>query len=180
MLHLAGEIVLFLIAAALVGVVAGVLVCRLLGARRRAEAAVRHGEEVEALRAEVDALRVRLAACEQARDEAGERESSDAAPSRLIAALDMSPEDAQAEVKRRFGGGSQGEDDLEEIHGIGPKIAGMLREMGIATFRQVASFTDDDIAVVSAALSAFPDRILRDDWMSSARERHAAAYGEQI
>ena len=52
--------------------------------------------------------------------------------------------------------------------------------MNIRTFRQVATFTDDDVALVEAALGgAFPDRITRDDWRGGARARHLEKYGEE-
>ncbi len=69
-------------------------------------------------------------------------------------------------------------DDLTEIHGIGPKIARVLNEMGITTFRQIAEFSDADIQRVATGLSAFPDRIARDHWIDEAKRRHAAKYGE--
>lgn len=69
-------------------------------------------------------------------------------------------------------------DDLELVHGIGPKIEKLLYSMGITSFRQVARFERDDIAIVSAALEVFPDRIERDDWMASAREQHRRQYGD--
>jgi hypothetical protein len=34
--------------------------------------------------------------------------------------------------------------------------------------------------VVSQALESFPDRISRDDWMSSAAALHEAKYGESL
>ena len=102
-------------------------------------------------------------------------------PGPAAPAAPLSAEVAQAEVRRRFAGAPEGaDDDLKVIRGIGPVIEKMLKEMGIRTFRQVASFTGGDVEVVSAALSACPDRIRRDDWMQGAREAHAAKYGEQI
>jgi NADH-quinone oxidoreductase subunit E len=69
------------------------------------------------------------------------------------------------------------DDDLKRVHGIGPVIERMLKEMGITSFRQIARFESDDIAFVAAALNAFPDRIQRDDWMSSAAQLHEEKYG---
>ena len=84
-----------------------------------------------------------------------------------------------AEIAARTRGtGPRVEDDLKLIHGVGPKLDGLLKSMDITSFRQVALFTSDDIAYVTAALDAFPGRIERDDWMSSAAEQHELKYGD--
>ena len=83
-----------------------------------------------------------------------------------------------AEIARRTAGGlTPPHDDLVRIHGVGPKIAKLLNSMEITSFRQVARFTPDDVAVVNDALEVFPGRIERDDWMASARELHREVYG---
>ena len=84
-----------------------------------------------------------------------------------------------AEIATRTRGtGRRVEDDLKLIHGVGPKLDGLLKSMDITSYRQVALFTSDDIAYVTAALDAFPGRIERDDWMSSAAEQHELKYGD--
>jgi predicted flap endonuclease-1-like 5' DNA nuclease len=86
--------------------------------------------------------------------------------------------DRVAEVATRTAGGlTPPHDDLVRIHGVGPKIARMLTSVGITSFRQVARFTPEDVATVNEALEVFPGRIERDDWMSSARELHREVYG---
>jgi predicted flap endonuclease-1-like 5' DNA nuclease len=80
---------------------------------------------------------------------------------------------------RTRGAGPVVEDDLKRIHGVGPKLAGLLKNMDITSFRQVANFTPDDIPHVTAALDAFPGRIERDDWMASAAEEHSRKYNER-
>ena len=83
-----------------------------------------------------------------------------------------------AEIARRTAGGlTPPHDDLVRIHGVGPKIAKLLNSMEITSFRQVARFTSEDVAVVNDALEVFPGRIERDDWMASARELHREVYG---
>ncbi len=84
----------------------------------------------------------------------------------------------EAIAARTAGEGPRADDDLKKIHGVGPKLEKLLKSMGITSFRQVARFEPADIAVVTAALDAFPGRIERDDWMSSAAEEHRAKYGE--
>ena len=82
-------------------------------------------------------------------------------------------------ASRTAGDGDIPRDDLVRIHGVGPKIARLLVSMDITSFRQVARFTADDVAVVNDALEVFPGRIERDDWMSSARELHREVYGTE-
>lgn len=84
-----------------------------------------------------------------------------------------------AEIARRTrGDGPMVDDDLKKIHGVGPKLERLLKGMDITSFRQVANFTVDDIQYVTAALDAFPGRIERDDWMSSAADEHLKKYGD--
>ncbi len=60
-------------------------------------------------------------------------------------------------------------DDLTKILGIGPKISEQLNAMGVDTFRQIAEWTDEDIARIDAAVGGPDDRIRRDDWVGQAR-----------
>ena len=62
-----------------------------------------------------------------------------------------------------------GPDDLTRIRGIGPKIAAILQELGITTFRDIAAFTDDDVQRVGAHLPVYGGRIIDDDWIAQAR-----------
>lgn len=82
-----------------------------------------------------------------------------------------------AEIAERTAGGFPiMDDDLKQIHGIGPKLERTLKDLGIGSFRQIANFETEDIAYVAAALDAFRGRIERDDWMSSAAEHHMKKY----
>lgn len=63
----------------------------------------------------------------------------------------------------------EGPDDLTRIRGIGPKIAAILQELGITTFRDIATFTDDDVQRVGAHLPVYAGRIIDDDWIAQAR-----------
>ena len=69
------------------------------------------------------------------------------------------------------------DDDLEAIHGVGPKLATLLRANGIRTFRQIAAWTDPEIDSFSEKLPDFPDRIREEAWVESAREQHERKYG---
>ena len=70
-------------------------------------------------------------------------------------------------------------DDLKKITGIGPKMERLLNQLGITTFRQLANFTTDDVQRVSQAMSVFPGRIERDDWIGGARAQ-LEARGQEV
>jgi predicted flap endonuclease-1-like 5' DNA nuclease len=66
--------------------------------------------------------------------------------------------------------GANHRDDLKAINGIGPVMERTLNSLGIQSWEQIAAFTEDDVARVSAAIQTFPGRIQRDDWIGGARE----------
>lgn len=59
-------------------------------------------------------------------------------------------------------------DDLKRIKGVGPKIEGILNELGVYHFDQVASWTDENKAWVDTRLK-FKGRIDREDWIAQAK-----------
>lgn len=59
-------------------------------------------------------------------------------------------------------------DDLKLISGIGPFIEKKLNALDIWTFKQVASFTTNDVDSVTEAIEFFPGRITRDNWVEQA------------
>lgn len=64
----------------------------------------------------------------------------------------------------------QGEkDDLKQIKGVGPKIEGILNDLGIYHFSQVAAFTEENIAWVNTYLK-FKGRIQREKWIEQAKQ----------
>ena len=60
-------------------------------------------------------------------------------------------------------------DDLTRIKGLGPKLTGLLRGLGIARFDQIAGWSEADVARIDAQLGAFQGRIARDNWIEQAR-----------
>ncbi|PWK61064.1 NADH-quinone oxidoreductase subunit E [Roseicyclus mahoneyensis] len=58
-------------------------------------------------------------------------------------------------------------DDLKKISGVGPKLEGLLNEMGFWHFDQIAAWTPEQVAWVDARLQ-FKGRIERDDWIGQA------------
>ncbi|SLN44842.1 NADH-quinone oxidoreductase chain 2 [Pseudoruegeria aquimaris] len=62
-----------------------------------------------------------------------------------------------------------GPDDLKLLKGVGPKLEGLLNEMGIFHFDQIAAWGPEEIAWVDARLK-FKGRIERDGWIAQARD----------
>ncbi|MEL6571482.1 MAG: NADH-quinone oxidoreductase subunit E [Pseudomonadota bacterium] len=62
-----------------------------------------------------------------------------------------------------------GADDLKLISGIGPKLEGVLNELGFYHFDQIAKWTDAEVAWVDSRLK-FKGRIERDDWIGQAKK----------
>ncbi|MDK3016193.1 NADH-quinone oxidoreductase subunit NuoE [Pseudodonghicola flavimaris] len=62
-----------------------------------------------------------------------------------------------------------GADDLKLLKGVGPKLEGMLNDLGIYHYDQIAAWTAAEIAWVDARL-AFKGRIERDGWIEQARQ----------
>ena len=64
-------------------------------------------------------------------------------------------------------------DDLQTIKGIGDVMEKTLNDLGITTFKQLASFQEAEIKMVSDRLSeanaGFGDRIERDEWVQQAK-----------
>jgi molybdopterin-containing oxidoreductase family membrane subunit len=77
------------------------------------------------------------------------------APARPELLLDHRPEDT---------------DDLTLIRGISDRTAEALNRNGIYLFSQLAEMSPEDAKWVQQAVSAFPNRIERDDWSGQARQ----------
>jgi predicted flap endonuclease-1-like 5' DNA nuclease len=71
----------------------------------------------------------------------------------------------------------EGYDDLQQIKGIGPRIAATLAELGIGRFEQIAAWTPDHVAWINAHLR-FKGRVEREDWITQARNLAAQSAGD--
>ncbi len=70
-------------------------------------------------------------------------------------------------------------DDLKLISGVGPKIEGILHELGIFTFAQVAGWKKAEREWVDGYLN-FKGRIERDDWIKQAKALAKGGEAEYI
>ena len=69
-------------------------------------------------------------------------------------------------------------DDLKLIVGVGPVLERMLHSQGVSSFRQIARWTDRDVADFDARFPEVPGRIVRDQWVTQARALHLSKYGD--
>lgn len=84
-----------------------------------------------------------------------------AKPARKPVAKDGKPE----MLKEARAGGA---DDLKKISGVGPKLEGVLNDLGVYHFDQVAGWSKKDIQWVDDRLK-FKGRIERDEWIKQAK-----------
>ena len=91
-------------------------------------------------------------------DESAEAPTPAAAPAPTEEVARPSPDAPKAD----------GADDLTRIKGVGPKLANALRELGITSFAEIASWDEAEMDRVDAQLGRFQGRIRRDDWTTQA------------
>jgi len=155
---------------------------RLLSRIRELEAG--GGGKKDLLKAEVDALKAKLADCNKkvegfAAKKADKKEETKTEPKEEKKAekLDKSEDAVMARIKAKseklnFGriGKGDAQDDLKRISGIGPFLEKKLYALGITSFRQVSKFNDEDEDMVNDAIEFFPGRVKRDEWVRQAKE----------
>ncbi|SFP70517.1 NADH-quinone oxidoreductase subunit E [Tranquillimonas alkanivorans] len=61
-------------------------------------------------------------------------------------------------------------DDLQQLRGVGPKVATQLNELGIYHFDQLAALNAEELAWLDDQLGSFRGRAIRDDWVGQANE----------
>ena len=59
-------------------------------------------------------------------------------------------------------------DNLQLLKGVGPKMVALLNGLGVTSFRQIADWTDADIARIDPQLGTFQGRIARDNIVDQA------------
>jgi len=67
-------------------------------------------------------------------------------------------------------------DDLKEINGVGPVLEEKLNSIGVYTFKQIADWTEENVAAFEEALDS-QGRIERDEWIVKAKALHEEKQG---
>ena len=70
---------------------------------------------------------------------------------------------------KRAASKSAAPDELTRISGVGPKISGQLKDMGVTTFAQIAAWKKKDIESFNEQLK-FKGRIEREQWVPQAKK----------
>ena len=202
MIYLIVQTFILLLVAGLMGLLLGWYLTRISAANQRAalQARLRAAEEkASGLRAELDAtttaknnadterrllsdeladLRVRLDAAERAAEgvavaSGGGQGHDREADSAAISAAAVAAVEGAQELVAAPSGASGDADDLQQIKGIGPKIAGLLNELGLRQFAQIAAWSATDVDWVNERLK-FKGRIEREEWIPQAKTLLAA------
>ncbi len=71
-------------------------------------------------------------------------------------------------------------DDLKLLPGVGAALERTLRELGVETFRQIATWSPVEMESISARLGSSGSRVARDQWIESAKQQHFLKYGERL
>lgn len=97
------------------------------------------------------------------------QESANANSDQIAAAGASADAEAGAHVAPTVTPDAGPADDLTRIKGLGPKIAGILRDEGVTTFAQIAAWSESDVERMDMALGRFSGRITRDQWVEQAK-----------
>jgi NADH-quinone oxidoreductase subunit E len=96
-----------------------------------------------------------------------EAEVSPAPPQETVAARPESKSKAPA-AKRVRKSAPKGPDDLKKISGVGPRLEKVLNGMGVTTYAQIATWSDEDMLKMDETLG-LDNRIVRDQWVKQAK-----------
>jgi len=97
---------------------------------------------------------------------AAKKQASRAAPTKAPVKAAGRPKAPAKPARKAASAAAAG--DLKRISGIGPKLEGVLKGMGVTSLAQVAGWTDAEIARFDKELG-FEGRIARDDWVGQAK-----------
>jgi len=184
------EILIFMILAALVGLILGWILRGSMSTDQQDIADLR-SKLRECKKARREAEKAANAQTEASNEEASTATSKTQSTKPASKQVDTDDTDddkeaqktaARAEVAKLVEriGSDDTSDDLTAIYGIGPKFAGMLNDMGITSFKQISQFKADDIDAVASAIGAFRDRVERDDWVAGAKTAYKEQYGKAV
>lgn len=199
MIYLIVQTFVLLLIAGLLGLILGWYLTRIAAANARAslQARLRSTEdEKRRLRTELDALTTAKHNCDterrllsdeladlRARQEVVENTGESTAQNNAqeadsVAIASAAAEAAQALIAETAAPAMPGDDNapadnLQQIKGIGPKIAGILEELGVQRYEQIAAWTPEKVNWVNERLK-FKGRIEREEWIAQATALIAA------
>ncbi len=140
--------------------------------RRQYESdAKRYKDQADVEEKRSETLRVRLDEVEKNFAEIEQQQRSALQEAREAALVGASNDDT---------GPVQELDNLQEIVGIGKVFERSLHDLGIYSFRQIASFGPADIARVNRELKECRGRMEQDDWIGQAKELLFKKYGSRV
>lgn len=123
---------------------------------------------LDALRAELDECRTALEAV-SAPASGNEQVADTAAIASAAAAAASGAQGLMGEAKPIAPNAVEGPaDDLRQIKGIGPKIAGILNDLGVRRYAQIAAWTPEDVDSINEHLK-FKGRVEREGWIEQAK-----------
>lgn len=132
-----------------------------------ADAAVALGDTVKRIQGdEVPILKPRVAAKKSAGPAQRTTPAQPATAAKSAAAKPAAG--AQKKPRRMTKPRKGGADDLKMIKGVGPKLVGLLHDLGFFHFDQVAKWTAEEVAWVDENLQGFKGRVSRDNWVAQA------------
>ncbi|WP_029057165.1 NADH-quinone oxidoreductase subunit NuoE [Stappia stellulata] len=92
------------------------------------------------------------------------------APGSVQSSLDLTGEGVPESEPELLKGARSGKaDDLKKIKGVGPKLEGILNDLGVYHFDQIAGWNEANKAWVDTRLK-FKGRIDREDWIAQAKQ----------
>ena len=71
-------------------------------------------------------------------------------------------------------------DDLQQIKGVGAKLAQKLNMLGIVNFRGLTELSSEDYERAQELIPSLKSRIDRDGWVEQARQLHQEKYNESL
>lgn len=94
----------------------------------------------------------------------GKKKAAKPAPEPAADAAPAKP--AKAAAKPKAAGG----DDLTQLNGVGPAYAKKLAEAGVATFAQVAAWTEADLERLDGEIAGLKAKAESGEWIAQAKE----------
>ena len=90
------------------------------------------------------------------------------APAKAAATIPEEPTVPPPAAKPAPAPAKSGPDNLQLLKGVGPKLVVLLNGLGVTSFRQIADWTDADVARIDPELGTFQGRIARDNIVDQA------------